>query len=55
MIMYGEQNRSLSYLPQLADEGVELAEVSHSGHFPMYSNPVQLWCRITAFVLGTGE
>jgi pimeloyl-ACP methyl ester carboxylesterase len=55
MVMYGEQNRSLSYLPQLAHEGVELAEISHSGHFPMYSNPVQMWSRITDFILRTGE
>ena len=55
MVMYGEQNRSLSYLPRLADEGVELAEISHSGHFPMYSNPVEMWCRITDFILGTGQ
>jgi pimeloyl-ACP methyl ester carboxylesterase len=55
MVMYGEQNRSLSYLPRLAEEGVELAEISHSGHFPMYSNPVQMWCRITDFVLRTAQ
>jgi pimeloyl-ACP methyl ester carboxylesterase len=34
---------------------VELAEISHSGHFPMYSNPVQMWSRITDFILRTGE
>ena len=55
MFMCGEQNRSLSYLPRLADEGVELAGISHSAHFPMYSNPVQMCCRITDFVLRTGE
>jgi pimeloyl-ACP methyl ester carboxylesterase len=55
MVMYGEQNRCLSYLPRLSAEGVELAEISHSGHFPMYSNPVQMWCRITGFILGTGQ
>jgi pimeloyl-ACP methyl ester carboxylesterase len=55
MVMYGEQNRSLSYLPRLADEGVELAEISRSGHFPMYSNPVEMWCRITNFILGAGQ
>jgi pimeloyl-ACP methyl ester carboxylesterase len=55
MFMYGEQNSSLSYLPRLADEGVELAEISHSGYFPMHSNPVQMWCRIADFILGTGQ
>jgi pimeloyl-ACP methyl ester carboxylesterase len=49
MFMYGEQNVSLSYLPTLADGGVELAEIPHSGHFPMYSNPVAMWTRIADF------
>jgi pimeloyl-ACP methyl ester carboxylesterase len=55
MVMYGEQNRSLSYLPRLDEEGVELAEISHSAHFPMYSSPVQMWCRITDFILRTAQ
>ncbi|MFB7933915.1 MULTISPECIES: alpha/beta fold hydrolase [Streptomyces] len=50
MFMYGEQNDSLSYLPKLAEGGVELAEISHSAHFPMYSNPPQMWARITGLV-----
>jgi pimeloyl-ACP methyl ester carboxylesterase len=49
MFMYGEQNASLSYLPTLAAHGVELAEIPHSGHFPMYSNPVAMWTRIADF------
>ncbi len=48
--MYGEENRSLSYLPQLAEHGVELAEIEHSGHWPMYSNAPEMWSRISAFV-----
>jgi pimeloyl-ACP methyl ester carboxylesterase len=47
MFMYGEQYSSLSYLPEL--NGVELAEIPHSGHFPMYSNPVAMWERIAKF------
>lgn len=39
MFMYGEQNSSLSYLRTLTSNGVELAEIPSSGHFPMYSNP----------------
>jgi pimeloyl-ACP methyl ester carboxylesterase len=46
MFMYGEQNRSLSYLPMLAQGGVELAEIPHSGHWPMYSNAPEMWSRI---------
>jgi pimeloyl-ACP methyl ester carboxylesterase len=49
MFMYGEQNRTLSYLPKLAANGVELAEITRSAHWPMYSNPVQMWDRIAAF------
>ncbi|MFE7276839.1 alpha/beta fold hydrolase [Streptomyces sp. NPDC057623] len=49
MFMYGEQNASLPYLPELAANGVELAQVPHSGHWPMYSNPAWMWARIAAF------
>jgi pimeloyl-ACP methyl ester carboxylesterase len=51
MFMYGEQNAHLSYLSHLEKSGVTLACISHSGHFPMYSNPVEMWKRI-AFFLG---
>jgi pimeloyl-ACP methyl ester carboxylesterase len=49
MFMYGEQNNSLSYLPHLAAGGIELAEIPRSGHFPMYSNPPEMWNSIAAF------
>ncbi|WP_405534789.1 alpha/beta hydrolase [Streptomyces sp. NBC_00075] len=49
MFMYGEQNASLSYLGELTSGGVELAEIPHSGHWPMYSNPVTMWDRIADF------
>jgi pimeloyl-ACP methyl ester carboxylesterase len=49
MFMYGEQNSSLSYLAKLAANGVELAEIPHSAHFPMYSHPVAMWERIAEF------
>jgi pimeloyl-ACP methyl ester carboxylesterase len=50
MFMYGEQNAALSYLPKLAAGDVELAEIPHSGHWPMYANPVAMWERIAAFI-----
>jgi len=50
MVMYGEQNAGLSYLPRLAAAGIELAEIPHSGHFPMYSNAPAMWDRITRFI-----
>ena len=50
MFMYGEENSTLSYLAELAAGGVELAEIPHSGHWPMYANPVAMWERIAAFI-----
>jgi len=50
MFMYGEQNARLSYLPHLEKSGVTLACISQSGHFPMYSNPVEMWKRIACFL-----
>jgi pimeloyl-ACP methyl ester carboxylesterase len=52
MFMYGEQNSTLSYLRKLTANGVELAEIPHSGHFPMYANPVAMWERIAEFYSG---
>lgn len=49
MFMYGEQNSSLSYLTKLAANGVELAEIPRSAHWPMYANPVAMWERIAEF------
>ncbi|XEV04607.1 hypothetical protein FSHL1_009894 [Fusarium sambucinum] len=54
MYMFGEQYSSLTYLPRLVKAGVELAEIPHSGHFVMYSNPVAMWERIAQF-LGRAE
>jgi pimeloyl-ACP methyl ester carboxylesterase len=49
MFMYGEQNSSLSYLAKLDANGVELAGIPHSAHWPMYSNPAAMWERIAKF------
>jgi len=50
MFMYGEANSALSYLATLIADGVELAAIPHSGHWPMYANPVAMWERIAAFI-----
>ena len=50
MFVFGEQNRRLSYLPTLAEGGVELADIPHSGHWPMYSNAPEMWSRIVEFL-----
>lgn len=49
MFMYGAQNASLSYLGDIRERGVALAEIPDCGHFPMYSNPVLMWQTISAF------
>jgi pimeloyl-ACP methyl ester carboxylesterase len=44
--MHGDQNRHLSYLPGLRAAGVDVAEIERCGHFPMYSNPPQMWAAL---------
>ncbi len=48
--VYGEQNRHLSYLNHLPDIGVQVIEIPHSAHFPMYSNPPVLWSALAEFI-----
>lgn len=50
MFMFGEEMRGLSYLPLLEKEGVELADIVGAGHFPMYSNPIEMYRRISGFL-----
>jgi pimeloyl-ACP methyl ester carboxylesterase len=50
MFMYGGQNNTPSSLLALAEDGVELAEIEHCAHFPMYSNPPQMWVRTADLV-----
>jgi pimeloyl-ACP methyl ester carboxylesterase len=55
MLMYGEQNASLTYLPELARHGVQLVSIDHSGHFPMYANAPAMWSRISRFVASSED
>ena len=50
MFMYGDQNADLSYLSHIAANGVALAEIPDSGHFPMYANPPEMWRRLSQFI-----
>ena len=50
MFVFGDQNRSLSYLGTLMKRGVQLAEIERSGHWPMYANAPALWTRLGAFI-----
>ena len=49
MFMYGDENRHLSYLAHIAAKGVTLAEIANSNHWPMYSNPAEMWRHVAAF------
>ncbi|MEU7477823.1 alpha/beta hydrolase [Lentzea sp. NPDC042327] len=49
MFLYGEEHAALPYLPKLDANGVQLAEIPHSGHLPVYSNPVAMWRHIAEF------
>ncbi len=48
--VHGVQNRHLSYLGDLPSIGVEVIEIPHSAHFPMYSNPPALWAAMADFI-----
>jgi pimeloyl-ACP methyl ester carboxylesterase len=50
MFVYGDENRSLSYLGRLNECGIRLAEIPDCGHFPMYANPPALWGAIDDFI-----
>lgn len=48
--VHGSANRSLSYLDTLKRNDVRVAEIPHSGHFPMYANPPALWAELRDFL-----
>ena len=50
MFMYGEQNKTLSYLDHIETHGVHLSEIPECGHFPMYANPPAMWRDIVQFL-----
>ncbi|KAJ5736957.1 alpha/beta-hydrolase [Penicillium malachiteum] len=50
MFMFGEEYNQLPYLGRLEQDGVELASIPESGHFPMYSNPVEMYRQIGEFL-----
>ncbi len=50
LFLYGEANRSLSYLPRLRESAVEVREIPRSAHFFFYDNPVATFETIGEFV-----
>jgi pimeloyl-ACP methyl ester carboxylesterase len=52
IFIYGQENSSLSYIPELIKNGVTVKEISNSNHFVFYDNPKELYEVIGAFVNG---
>ena len=48
LFLYGEVNRSLSYLVRLRQGGVEVGEISGSAHFLFYDNPMETFAAVIA-------
>jgi len=50
LFLYGEANKTLSYLPRLRESSVEVREIPTSAHFLFYDNPVATFQAIGRFV-----
>jgi pimeloyl-ACP methyl ester carboxylesterase len=50
LFVYGSENRGLSYLPTLKENGCEMVEIPESNHFPGYDNPHAFYQAIAAFL-----
>lgn len=49
IFIYGSENHTLSYLPQLSAADMTVAEIPDSNHFVFYDNPVEMYRAIGAF------
>jgi pimeloyl-ACP methyl ester carboxylesterase len=50
LLVYGAENRGLTYLATLAAAGVPVCEVPGSGHFPAHSNPEAYYSALREFL-----
>jgi pimeloyl-ACP methyl ester carboxylesterase len=50
IFVYGSQNKSLSYIPQLKNKGCEVGEIPNSNHFPFHDNPQEFYEVISNFL-----
>ena len=50
LFIYGEENNSLSYIPELRKSGMTVKEISNSNHFIFYDNPKELYDVIGDFI-----
>lgn len=52
IFIYGQENNSLSYLPVLLENNVDVKEIPNSNHFVFYDNPKDLYQIIGDFING---
>jgi pimeloyl-ACP methyl ester carboxylesterase len=50
LFLYGDANRSLSYIPKLRASNIETCEIPQSAHFLFYDNPVATFDHMGRFV-----
>ena len=50
VFIYGDENKSLSYIPELVKGGMIIREISNSNHFVFYDNPKELYDVIGHFI-----
>jgi pimeloyl-ACP methyl ester carboxylesterase len=50
IFIYGEENKSLSYIPTLLQHQMNIKEISGSNHFVFYDNPKELYDVIGEFI-----
>ena len=50
LFLYGQANRTLSYLPILRASAIRVTEISASAHFLFYDNPVETFETVGEFV-----
>jgi pimeloyl-ACP methyl ester carboxylesterase len=50
LFIYGAENSTLSYIPQLLNSDVTVKEISNSNHFVFYDNPKELYDVIANFI-----
>jgi pimeloyl-ACP methyl ester carboxylesterase len=53
LFLYGDTNKTLSYLPRLRASSVQVIEIPSSAHFLFYDNPVDTFQAIGEFVHAT--
>lgn len=50
IFIYGEENKNLSYIPDLIKNNISIKEISNSNHFVFYDNPKELYDVIGDFI-----